>query len=196
MGRFSLLNRFSGRLSNDNWLGLACVVGAVAVLVLWIRFDIDTGLYETARRQLRIGDALLPTLACGFVIAGGLMVLFQRSDLSKAGNEIQPARRDFLRLLAVFSVLILALSLMRWTGEITTFLFSETGDYRVLRDTVPFKYLGFISGGTMLVTGLIMLSERRLSLRALVIGLATSLVLIAVYDFPFDDLLLPPNGDF
>jgi hypothetical protein len=46
-----------------------------------------------------------------------------------------------------------------------------------------------------MVGGMIAVLERRLSRRALMIGLIWSLVLILVYDLPFEDLLLPPNGD-
>ena len=39
------------------------------------------------------------------------------------------------------------------------------------------------------------LVERRLSLARLVLALAVALALALVFDLPFEDLLLPPNGD-
>ena len=45
-----------------------------------------------------------------------------------------------------------------------------------------------------MVGGMIAVVEGRLSRRALMIGLIWSLVLILVYDLPFEDLLLPPMG--
>ncbi len=82
---------------------------------------------------------------------------------------------------------------MRFAGPLAA-AFTESG-YRPLRDTIPWKYIGFIAGGTCLVAGLKALVEGRVTMRGVVIGLAACLVLIALYDLPFDDLLLPPNGD-
>jgi len=45
------------------------------------------------------------------------------------------------------------------------------------------------------VTGLIGLVEGRITMRGVVIGLGSAIVFIIIYDLPFDDLLLPPNGD-
>ena len=64
-----------------------------------------------------------------------------------------------------------------------------------MRDTAPWKYIGFILGGVVLIAGLIALVEGRVSLRGVVLGLMATFALIVVYDLPFDDLLLPPNGD-
>ena len=68
-------------------------------------------------------------------------------------------------------------------------------EYRLLRDVIGVKHIGFLIGGIIMVGGMIAVVEGRLSRRALMIGLIWSLVLILVYDIPFEDLLLPPNGD-
>ena len=68
-------------------------------------------------------------------------------------------------------------------------------EYRLLRDMIGIKHIGFLIGGVIMVGGMIAVVEGRLSRRALIIGLIWSLVLILVYDLPFEDLLLPPNGD-
>ena len=65
----------------------------------------------------------------------------------------------------------------------------------MLREVIGIKHIGFLIGGMIIVGGMIAVLERRLSRRALMIGLIWSLVLILVYDLPFEDLLLPPNGD-
>jgi hypothetical protein len=39
----------------------------------------------------------------------------------------------------------------------------EIGSYRQLRDTVPYKYLGYLAGGTVMVGGLIAAVEQRLT---------------------------------
>ena len=43
--------------------------------------------------------------------------------------------------------------------------------------------------------GLMALVDGRVSWTGVVTGLLAALVLVALYDLPFDDLLLPPNGD-
>ena len=72
----------------------------------------------------------------------------------------------------------------------------EGAEYRPLRDTAPWKYLGFGLAGTLLVTSLIAFVERRFRWQMLIVGLGSTVVLAMVYDLPFDDLLLLPNGNF
>ena len=69
------------------------------------------------------------------------------------------------------------------------------GDYRPLRDEIPWKYVGFVCGGGLLIFALIALVERRLRPVRLVLAFAFALALALIYDLPFEDLLLPPNGD-
>ena len=83
---------------------------------------------------------------------------------------------------------------MRWAGPALAGLLTDEG-YRPLRDTAPWKYLGFLVGGSGMIAAMISLVEGRISRRAVLIGLVAAVALILVYDLPFDDLLLPPNGD-
>ena len=168
------------------YLGLVSLVLALVVIFLWIPLDTDTGLIEKVRRRVTIGDALAPTIAaCFVVVGGGLLVLAERNAADQPGLTSGNLRH----VLWVLGLVALALLLMRWAGP----LLME--DYRLLRATTPWKWVGFVLGGTILVTGLISAIERRLSLRALLIGVAATGVLIVLFDLPFDDLLLPPNGD-
>jgi hypothetical protein len=176
--------------SSDRRLGLAVILCALAALLFWLPFDIDTGLVETVRRRITIGDSLMPTVALGFVVLGGLMTAVAPQP---GAPRLTIAHAAFLARLAAW--LILAFALMRWSGPLTVEMLGVETDYRALRDTAPWKYIGFVLGGTALVSGLTSLAEGRFSLRGLVLGLAASFVLIALYDLPFDDLLLPPNGD-
>ena len=82
---------------------------------------------------------------------------------------------------------------MRWAGPISAHLFGE--DYRSLRDTVPWKYIGYFSGGILMIFGLISMMEGRMRWRTLIISILAVVFLIIVYDLPFENLLLPPNGD-
>ena len=96
-------------------------------------------------------------------------------------------------------VLILGLVLMVFTGPVVVEAINSLGDdigtYRQLRDTVPYKYLGFATGGFVLVFGAIRVVENRLSVSAAWVAIGAVLVLGFIYDVPCDNLLLPPNGD-
>ena len=66
---------------------------------------------------------------------------------------------------------------------------------RQLRDTVPYKYLGYLAGGIVMVGGIVAVVEQRLARSAAAAAVLAVLVHIVLYDLPFDDVLLPPNGD-
>ena len=171
-------------------LGLVVVLAALVVAFLWVPMDTTTGLVEKVRRRVTIGDALAPTIAAGFLGLGGFLVLaFERPV-----NARRLTARN-LQFLAIFlSLLFASLMLMRWVGPALAGLLTDSG-YRPLRDTTPWKHLGFLVGGTGMIAALIAMVETKVTLRAVLVGLAATLALIAVYDLPFDDLLLPPNGD-
>lgn len=172
-------------------LGIVCIAAALLALFVWIPLDIETGLVEKVRRQVQIGDSLLPTLACGFVFVGGLLLL-----ISPAHDGSNRLSRDNLQfLLTLLLLLAFAILVMRWLGPVLVWVLTEDSTYRILRDTAPWKHLGFVAGGTLLVAGIMALVEGRLTFRGVLIGLLATLSLIAVYDLPFEDLLLPPNGD-
>ncbi len=185
----------SWKLNRDALLGLLCIVFALVLIAIWVPLDTETGITEQMRRHVAIGDALAPTVAGLFILVGGVMLALQ-----SAPDEGKPiSQRNLAFLLRLLVLLIVSTSLMRWSGPLAVAVSNAvTGNelsYRLLRDTVPWKYIGFTIGGMTLVAGLIALVEGRLSLRTVLISLATVIVLIALYDLPFDDLLLPPNGD-
>jgi hypothetical protein len=102
---------------------------------------------------------------------------------------------------AFFVVLVLvhtvSLLLMFWTGALAVDAFGPAGStYRLLLDTPPWKFVGFLTGGTFLIFSLISLFERKISLRGFVTALAATVFIAAAYDLPFDSIPLPPNGDF
>ena len=172
-------------------LGVGCIVTSLAAIFLWIPPDTTTGLIESVRRQVSIGDALAPTVASAFVLAGGVLVIL-RNHTSSTDDRVTFANLRFL--LALLLVLSVSLALMRWAGPIAASLVSDEG-YRTLRNTTPWKHIGFFLGGSALVAGLMSIVEGRLTFRTALIGTLAALAMIAVYDLPFEDLLLPPNGD-
>lgn len=189
----------------DRWLGLVALAASLLTLFVWIPLDVDTGIIEKARRSTVLGDSFAPAVAAALVAIGGLLLLIERPPknsvampqdvaTTESAGSLQLANVKFL--LATFLILSLSLLVMRYAGPLLVALVGEEGaSYRLLRDTPPWKYVGFVFGGVLLITGLISWVEKRFRFRFLVIGLATVLVLIAIYDLPFDDLLLPPNGD-
>ena len=178
------------------WLGLICILAALLVGLLWIPLDTGTGIVERVRRQVVIGDALAPAVAAIIVAIGGLsLCLVER----KSRDQAALTRRHLAFLAASTAVLAAGLFLMRWTGPAVVSMFDGRPDgldaYRPLRDTAPWKYIGYMVGGTVLIAAPIVLTERRLSLKAVAIACLATAALVLIYDFPFEDLLLPPNGD-
>jgi vacuolar-type H+-ATPase subunit I/STV1 len=180
----------SGFSRGNILIGCAAIACALLALLVWIPSDTATGIVETVRRRTVIGDAMAPSLAALFILAGGLLLLTAERH---APHQPLPSRGAVIFALQIAAVLGVSLMLMRWTGPVAAAMAGE--EYRLLRDSYPWKLTGYILGGTVMVTALLAMAERRLTLRAGIIALAAVIVLVAVYDLPFDDLLLPPNGD-
>ena len=161
-------------LSTDTWLGLFFLAFALVLVLVWVPLDTGTGLVETVRRKFVIGDALGPTIAGVVIALGAVLVLLKpiQDQAMRRANWMWMAR-----LLGLFAV--------TWSE----------GGYRPRRATAPWSYIGFLLGGTVMIGALTGLTMRRLSLRDFAIGFAAALVIALLYDVPFEDLLLPPNGD-
>lgn len=167
--------------------------------------DVETGIIEKVRRQVTLGDAFAPTVAAIIIGLGGILLLLERtpSDLQQPDNHTNKkslsqhlCMADALHAIVVLLVVAVSLWLMRYVGPfVLSVVEGDTAEYRLLRDTVPWKYLGFIAGGVWLIVSLIAMAERRVRWQHFVIALLAVIILIAFYDIPFDDLLLPPNGD-
>ncbi len=177
------------KLSANQALGLTCIAFALLVAFIWIPLDAETWLVERKRGRYTVGDSLAPTLAAVFIVVAGLLLLFEQR-----GQNEKPNRDNLRFIAAMIGIGLVGLMLMRWTGPIVTEALSGQ-DYRLLRDTAPWKYIGFVLGGTVLIFSMIAFIEERPSWRALVIALIAVAGIIALYDLPFDDILLPPNGD-
>ena len=173
-------------------LGLVLVAFALGLLWIWIPLDTDSGYIEKVRRQVTIGDAAAPSLAALFLLLGGaLLILVER----RADDQPALRRHNILFLGAFGGLLVLSLVVMRFAGPLAAALLAGDTEYRLLRDEVPWKYIGFVLGGTLLIGGGIAMIERRLTLRTVLLALVIAVAIMLVYDLPFDDLLLPPNGD-
>lgn len=179
------------RLNADIALGIGIVAFSLVAVWFWVPMDTGSGIVEKIRGSLKIGDALAPTVAFALLGLAGMILVFEArgaKDVSRLDS------RDLAFMLIVSGIYLVAMLLMRWTGPLAAGILSEE-TYRNLRDTLPWKYLGYVAGGSFLIGTLISLAQRRFSIRVYLVGLAASLILAMLYDLPFDDLLLPPNGD-
>ncbi|MEZ5659307.1 MAG: hypothetical protein R3E83_12515 [Burkholderiaceae bacterium] len=187
---------------SDRIVGALALAFALVLLLLWIPADVESGVIETFRRRTTIGDAMLPTMLGYGIGAIGLWLLLRPrrapspdgpgADSNDTGFGLQNLR--FLIWMA--AVLVACLLAMRWTGPIVADLAgSAEGGYRSLRDTVPWKYLGYLVGGFLLLSALLIRLNGGMRIRWLMIALVCVVVLMLLIDVPFDDLLLPPNGD-
>ncbi|MDD9910060.1 MAG: hypothetical protein OXR62_10245 [Ahrensia sp.] len=175
---------------------VAIVVCLVAALIglAWIPLDVETGIFEKVRRKFEIGDAFAPAMATALLATGGVLLLVE-AFRNPGSTRINRKSAAFMAILvALFAA---SFTVMLFAGSLAISLFGNAGDeYRLLRDTPPWKYLGFLLGGTIMVSALIGLVERRLTILGVLTGIGASLIIIFIYDLPFDDLLLPPNGDY
>lgn len=174
-------------------LGLAFLSFALLILLVWVPLDTDTGLIEKVRRRWVIGDALAPSVAAALIaLGGGLVVVDALLGRSKPVGLTWSNLR--FALLSI-GLLLVVFQLMRWIGPLAVALLGEGESYRNLRDSFPWKYLGYLGGGSLLIVASITAVERRLTWRAVLVALLAPVVIALVYDLPFDDLLPPPNGD-
>lgn len=178
------------------YLGLLCVVFAVVLIFIWIPFDTDSAIVEKVRGRFKIGDALAPTVAACFVLFGGILLL-----ASERHDPLQFAigKHHISFMASLVAVTVISLLVMRFAGtfiaEIANLFRTEPVEYRLLRATAGWKHIGFVLGGVMMVSGIIAIIEHGFSRRGLLVGFLAVVVMIVVFDLPFEDLLLPPNGD-
>ncbi len=167
---------------------------AIFIAIVWIPNDIESGVFEKVRRNWQIGDAFAPVLAVYLLGLGGLMLVFEAMTTR---SHLRISRQNVFYVAGLLAMFVVFGSLLIRTGPTLLALFGEVdAQYRLYRDTAPWKYSGFMAGGTFIVASLISFMERRFSLQSICLGIIASIIMILIYDLPFDDLLLPPNGDY
>ena len=183
--------------SNSNAiLGGLCVLAAALVAFVWVPLDVDSGVVEQVRRRVQIGDSLAPVTAAVFIAIGGLMLLLvERRVPDQPVFALQNLR--FIAFSA--AIIVVGFLIMRFTGPLTVdvvnLLTGSELQYRLLRDSAPWKFIGYVIGGIFVVAGLMAQAEGGITRKNLGIATAVVIALILIFDVPFDDLLLPPNGD-
>ena len=181
--------------TSDRLLGALLLFLALASLIFWFPADIDTGLVENVRRRNVIGDSLAPTLAMILIGLSALSLIRQSS-----GDEIVSSHGKWHRHFVFFIiVLICILLLMRYTGPIVIPIVNSFGDgdltYRNLRNIRPLKYLGYVAGGTLLLCSFSHFMDKSLTRKRAFLFFGISITIALFFDLPFEDILLPPNGD-
>jgi hypothetical protein len=192
-------------MKNERWtIGLAVffIITSALTLFVWIPIDIETGVVETFRRRVNIGDAMAPTVVAAAIlvvsILMGVMALIRPSPNLMVKEGLDKQSFNFLSRMII--PLGLGLSLMLYAGPLVVDFINTMGGeistYRQLKDTFPYKFVGYSLGGFVLVFGLVRLIENRSSLSAAWAAIIAVLLLTLLYEVPFDNLLLPPNGDY
>lgn len=185
----------------DRVLAALMLLLAVVGIAWWVPVDTGSGLLVQQRGQAAIGDALAPTLAFALLGMAAMLLWMEQLTLENNGLEPQPGnwREHAIHLGAVMALVWLSLTLMRWSGPwliagLDAWCHCEL-NYRQLRGDRPWKYLGFVIGGTVLMTGLKAIATRQLRARDFAWATLIALGMALFYDLPFKNLLLPPNGD-
>jgi hypothetical protein len=128
----------------------------------------------------------------------GVMALIRPSPNLMVKEGLDKQSFNFLSRMII--PLGLGLSLMLYAGPLVVDFINTMGGeistYRQLKDTFPYKFIGYSLGGFVLVFGLVCLIENRSSLSAAWAAIIAVLLLTLLYEVPFDNLLLPPNGDY
>lgn len=170
-------------------------LGLLAVFV-WIPLDSDSGLINKVRGRMVIGDALAPTIAGCFLLLGGLLLIIRERH---APNQTIVTRTQLFFITRIVIVIIVGVLAMRYSGpalaDLVSLFRAEPIEYRLLRTTPGWRHVGYVVGGIIIVSGMIAVVEGKLTRRAVLTALIAVLVFIAVFDLPFEDLQLPPNGD-
>lgn len=193
-------------MQQQKWtFGLAIffIIASLISLLVWIPNDIETGVIERFRRQITIGDAMAPTMVAWGVLFVSIALLIDAILSSRAPRASENSVMDaqsFVFLFKLTIVIIIALLLMFYGGpllvDFLNLVNGESNNYRLLKGSPPYKYIGYILGGFVMVFGSIGVVENKFSTNGAWLSIIAVTVLTLLYDVPFDNLLLPPNGDY
>ena len=193
-------------MQQQKWtFGLAIffIIASLISLLVWIPNDIETGVIEKFRRQITIGDAMAPTMVAWGVLFVSIALLIDAILSSRAPRASENSVMDaqsFVFLFKLTIVIIIALLLMFYGGpllvDFLNLVNGESNNYRLLKGSPPYKYIGYILGGFVMVFGSIGVVENKFSTNGAWLSIIAVTVLTLLYDVPFDNLLLPPNGDY
>jgi hypothetical protein len=176
-------------------LGAGAIAVALALWLIIIPAGAPGEMIEVVRRRARIGDAAMPALAALFIAFGGLVLVFERGGTPiLRAVPVWPAL--FAAVIAVASLAFLHVG--DGIVAVARMVWPDLSDFRSLRMTLPWAWVPFIIGGALLIAPLVIASERlpaRRGLAAFGFGAAVALAVAAFLTLPFEDVLIPPQGD-
>ena len=181
--------------SSNRLLGAVVFAFGVCCLLFWIPNDIDSGLIETVRRRNVIGDSLLPAGAMILIGLSAIALMRQKQADTPFHND-----GKWHHVFGFFVIIfVVTLLIMRFAGPALVGFFNlfaqDDVTYRNVRNVRPLKYAGFILGGTVLLSCFSHFMDKSLTKKRAGLFLLITAVIAAFFDLPFEDILLPPNGD-
>ena len=191
--------------TRDPWdIGFGVVVLAFAMLSLFVWFpnDIKGGVIVINQiGKPEPGDAFFPVILAsliGLLGLGQLTIALFRPQARAQGGRLTLENGVFL---AGFCVILgIGLALMYWFGPAVVSVLHALGlnehTYRQLTDTVPYKYLGYVAGGLVMTTLMVVRAEGMVRMRALLTVVLVVVFLVFVIDGLLYNVQLPPNADY
>ncbi len=189
----------------DIGFGAALLAFALWALFFWFPADIPTGFFfiNSVGRE-EPGDAFFPIILASLLAGLSVIqiILSWRSRQPRAeGREAGGITLPNLKFLAGFLAVVgIGLGLMYWLGPLTVAVLNAAGvlegTYRNFSDSVPYKYLGYVAGASVMTLVLIAWAEGRVRPVALMTVIAVIVVAILLFDVALRNVLLPPNADF
>ncbi|TQV81768.1 hypothetical protein [Denitrobaculum tricleocarpae] len=189
----------------DIGFGAALLVFALWALFFWFPADIPTGFFfiNSVGRE-EPGDAFFPIILASLLAGLSLIQMILSWRNRRSGDEAGVTggiTLSNLKFLALFLTVVgVGLGLMYWLGPVTVAVLNAAGlldgTYRNFSDTVPYKYLGYVAGGSVMTLALIVWAEGRVRPVAVMIVIAVLVVAILLFDVALRNVLLPPNADF
>jgi len=198
----------SQRTAPDPWdigFGAVTLVGAVLALGLWFPNDIAGAFIEySPAGKAQPGDAFFPILLASALLVLSVVQLLgafrsrtERLSLD-SGAALTLANLEFL--LKFFAIVLTGLAVMYWLGPLTTGALRALGvidqTYRQLVDTVPYKYLGYVTGGFLMICGMITWAEGQVTRRAVLTVAIVLAASVVIFDLLLSNIQLPPNADY
>ncbi|MEX0694453.1 MAG: hypothetical protein WD075_08430 [Rhodospirillales bacterium] len=196
------------RAALDPWdIGFGAVVfaGSILAIFVWFPNDMRGGFFHiNATGQTEPGDAFFPTLlAATLALLSALQLIL---SITRGSPPVSAGAQGNLtvsniKFLTIFTGICIAGLLIMYTlGPGTAWVMRELGlidlEYRYLTDTTPYKYLGYVTGGFLMTTTLIIWTEGKLRRVSVFTVLMVITVSILIFDMLLTNVLLPPNADF
>jgi len=189
----------------DPWnigFGAVVLVAALLTLLIWIPGDIKGGFIEINQiGKPEPGDAFFPIILAGLIIVLGTIQLAGALFSRKPQPASSRLTLDNVKFLFLFYAIVFAgLTIMYWLGPLVVDTLRSAGvidnTYRQLVDTVPYKYLGYVTGGFLMTMGLIIWAEGTVRPRSILTVIIVLGILILTLDILLHNIQLPPNANF